>query len=163
MMNLTSDEWVYVTFLLLLAFVVGLLVRGGSGKWKRALAREREAHAALRADHEARIAAANARIAELERQLPGADPLAGGAIAAAAAGRHDDLTLIRGIDRDGEARLNAAGIHGYRAIEALSAEEEAALEGRLGFAPGRIANEQWREQAALLRAGKIDEVRARYG
>lgn len=152
----------YVGFAVVLAFILGLLVRGGSGKWKRALKEEREAHARLQADHDARITAANARIADLERHVP-PDPLAGGSIGAAASGKRDDLSLVRGIGTDGEMRLNGLGVHGYRDIERMSETEEAALEGRLGYEPGRIGREHWREQAALLRAGKLDEVRARYG
>lgn len=162
MMSLTSDEWVYVTIMLLLAFAAGFLVRGGGGRWKRELAAERATHKELRADYDARVAAANARIAELERHSP-PDTLAGGTIAAAASGKREDLSLIRGLGRDGENRLNALGIHSYRDIEKLSASDEAALEGSLGYAPGRIAAEHWREQAALLRAGKTDEWRAQYG
>ncbi|PZO87970.1 MAG: hypothetical protein DI623_13640 [Sphingomonas sanxanigenens] len=161
MMSLTSDEWVYVTFMLLLAFAAGFLLRSGGGRWKRALRVERDAHERLRTDYDARVAAANARIAELERRSP-PDPLVGGGIAAAAAGRRDDLSLIRGVGRSGEDRLNSLGVHSYRELEKMSAAEEAALEGSLGFAPGRIADEHWREQAALLRTGKTDELRARY-
>jgi predicted flap endonuclease-1-like 5' DNA nuclease len=162
MMSLTSDEWVYVTFMLILAFVVGFLMRGGGGKWKRELADERAAHAKLKADYDARVTAANARIAELERNSP-PNTLAGGTIAAAASGKRDDLALIRGVGRDGEDRLNALGIHGYRDIEKLTPADEAALEGSLGYAPGRIAEEHWREQAHMLRTGKTEELQARYG
>ena len=152
MLNFTPNQWAIIALVLVLGWLLGLMSRSGGGRWKRELAEERAAHAKLRADHDARINAANTRIAELERQAPPTG-LAGGTIGAAAAGRSDDLSRISGIDRAEESRLNGLGIHSYRDIESLSAADEAALEGRMGAEPGFIERERWREQAAKLRKG----------
>ena len=69
----------------------------------------------------------------------------------------DNLSRIRGIDEARERRLNELGIKTYREIEKMTADDEASLEARLEMEKGTIANEQWREQAALLRAGNEDE------
>ncbi|SFR82559.1 hypothetical protein [Sphingomonas jatrophae] len=144
----TTNQWAILALVLVLGWLLGLLSRNGGGRWRRAYEEER----ARREAEEARIAAANTRIAELERHAPVGVGTAGG-IAAAVHGRRDDLSLIRGVDHAQETRLNDAGIHGFRDIERLTPADEAALEGRLGLAPGLIARERWREQAAMLRAG----------
>jgi predicted flap endonuclease-1-like 5' DNA nuclease len=164
MQPFTTEQWAILALVLVIGWLLGLLSRHGSGKWRRAYEAERDAHARLRETHEARITAANARIAQLEPHEPvtiGSGVGAG--IGAAASGRRDDLSLIRGIDRTGETRLNDAGIHGFRDITRMSASEEAALEGRLGAEPGLIARERWREQADLLAAGKTEEHRRTFG
>jgi predicted flap endonuclease-1-like 5' DNA nuclease len=161
-MGFTTNQWAILALVLVLGWLLGLLSRGGSRRWRRAYEEERDRHAALRTEHEARVAAANKRIAELERHEPAVGAGTAGAVAAAAAGRRDDLSLIRGIDRAEETRLNDAGIHSFRDVATMSAADEAALEARLGYDRGRIANERWREQAELLAQGKHDDHRARY-
>ncbi|MEI9928708.1 MAG: hypothetical protein WDN44_14775 [Sphingomonas sp.] len=74
----------------------------------------------------------------------------------------DNLSRIKGIDEAREKRLNELGIKTYREIEKMTADDEAALEQRLEMAKGTIATEQWREQAALLRAGNEDEHSKRF-
>ena len=125
---------------------------------------EAEHAARIEAEHanDARIRAANERIAELERAAPPVIGATAGSMAAAASGARDDLSLIRGIGRGGETRLNELGIHRYRDITHLSAADEAALEGRMALGPGTIAREQWREQAELLTKGKIEEHGTRF-
>jgi len=59
-------------------------------------------------------------------------------------------------------RLNALGINRYSDITALSPQDEAVLEGRMGIAPGTIADERWREQAEMLRQGFTDEHARRF-
>jgi predicted flap endonuclease-1-like 5' DNA nuclease len=76
---------------------------------------------------------------------------------------HDDLSRLRGINPDVHDKLKALGIHHYEDIEKLSAEDEMALEERLSLPVGHIAREQWRSQAALLRAGNEREFADRYG
>lgn len=160
-MAFTTNQWVILLLVLLLGWLLGLASRSGAGRWRREYERERAEHAALRDARDARIEAANARIAELERQAPVGVGAAGG-IAAAAHGRRDDLSLIRGVGRAGETRLNDAGLHSYRDISRMSAADEAALEGRLGLEPGLIAREQWREQAEMLVDGRHDDHRGRF-
>jgi predicted flap endonuclease-1-like 5' DNA nuclease len=159
----TTDQWAILALVFLLGWLLGLLSRSGGAKWRREAAAEREARIAAERDRDARLAAANARIAELERHAPAITAAGtGGSIAAAASGRRDDLTLIRGIDRARETRLNEEGIHAFRDITALSADGEAALETRLGITPGTVAREEWRAQADLLARGRADEHRARW-
>ncbi|HET8613020.1 MAG TPA: hypothetical protein VFL92_09675, partial [Sphingomonas sp.] len=164
MMPFTGNQWAIVVLVLILGWLLGLLSRPGSGRWKRELAEQRRAleeERKRREAAEARINASNERIAELERQTA-AHPIGAGtagSVAAAARGGRDDLALIRGVGREGEIRLNDAGVHSYRDVEKLSDTEAATLEGRLGLEPGTIARQEWREQAALLREHKLDEHR----
>ena len=76
---------------------------------------------------------------------------------------YNDLTLIRGIDGVLSTRLFGLGVTRFSDIEKLSAEDEIALEQRLNVPAGFIAREQWRDQAALLRAGNTAEHSARFG
>lgn len=162
-MNFTTNQWAILVLVLVLGWVLGLLSRSGGGKWRHAYEEERDRHARLRTEHDARVAAANARIADLERHEPAVGSGTAAAVAGAAADGRDDLALIRGIDRSEETRLNNAGIHRYRDIMAMSAADEFALEARLGYSRGRIASEQWRDQAELLAASRLDEQRDRFG
>ncbi|MEO8374818.1 MAG: hypothetical protein ABI471_06305 [Sphingomonas bacterium] len=76
---------------------------------------------------------------------------------------YNDLTQIRGIDGGLNNRLFGLGVTRFADIEKLSAQDEMALEQRLNVPAGFIAREQWREQAALLRAGNFAEHSARFG
>jgi len=76
---------------------------------------------------------------------------------------YNDLTQIRGIDSALNNRLFGLGVTRFADIEKLSAEDEIALEQRLSVPAGFIAREQWRDQAALLRAGNFAEHSARFG
>jgi predicted flap endonuclease-1-like 5' DNA nuclease len=163
MLQFTTNQWAVVGLVLVLGWLLGLLSRSGAGKWRRQAEEEQQLRLAAQEHFDARIKAANARIAELEKTAPAIGAGTGGAIAAAAAGKRDDLSLIRGIGRAGETRLNECGIHSYRDITGMSETEEAELEGRIGAEPGYIEQERWREQAALLAAGQTDEHRERYG
>lgn len=158
MLGFTPNQWVILFLVLVLGWLLGLLSRSGGGDWRRQYERERDARVA----EESRIRAANERIAELERHAPPVGASTASGIGAAASGRRDDLSLIRGVGRSGETRLNEFGIMRYRDIAALSPADEAALEGRLGAEPGIIAREQWREQAELLAHGNVDEHRRRF-
>lgn len=66
----------------------------------------------------------------------------------------DDLGRIRSIDPALKDRLHDLGMTQYDDITSLSALDEMALEQRLGVPVGFITREQWRDQAALLQAGK---------
>lgn len=65
----------------------------------------------------------------------------------------DDLTRLRGIDGLLATRLFSLGVMRFEDIEKLSPEDEMALEQRLALPAGYIAREEWRAQAAWLRAG----------
>jgi predicted flap endonuclease-1-like 5' DNA nuclease len=76
---------------------------------------------------------------------------------------YNDLTQVRGIDTVLSTRLFGLGVTRFADIEKLSAEDEIALEQRLNVPAGFIAREQWRDQAALLRAGNTAEHQTRFG
>ncbi|WP_298692887.1 hypothetical protein [uncultured Sphingomonas sp.] len=156
-MGFTANQWAILALVLVLGWLLGLLSRSGGGRWRRAYEQEKRA----RETAETRHAAARERIAELERGHP-VGPGTAAAVGAAAAGTRDDLALIRGIGRVRETSLNEDGIHSYRQIENLSAADMDRLEARLGLAPGTIAREEWREQAAMLRDRRLDDHRTRY-
>lgn len=156
----TTSQWAILFLVLLLGWLLGLLSRSGGAKWRRAYESERDARIAEQSEHEAALTAANERVAALERARPVTSLPA---TASTLDLTHDDLARIRGIGASGERRLNAEGIHRYGDITGLSTAEEAALEERMGADPGYIEQEQWREQAALLADGQVDEHRRRFG
>lgn len=174
MPEFTTNQWAILFLAFVLGWLLGLISRSGGKKWKRAYEAERDA----RADEQAELEAARARIAELEAR-PSASmveaPVVGPADAPVAEAvaetptaetldlRRDDLSRIRGIGPAGERRLNEEGIYRYSDITGLTPEEELELERRLGADEGYIEQEQWREQAAMLDAGRVDEHRATYG
>jgi len=160
-MSFSPEQLAILALTLLVGLCLGYLA-GSGGNWKRRY-REIEAERRdLRAERDAaikdrdlRIEAANTRIAELERGN-GATIGAGTAAAIGAGVRGvDDLTAIRGIDRDREVTLNEAGYARYRDIAKIGPNDVVALEGRLGLRPGTIAAERWVEQADALSRGKI--------
>ena len=145
--------------LLLIALLVGLflgLMLSGRGKYKRLWHDERLNHAEAVKDRDARLAAANERIAQLERDRA---PITSGTATAVAGAVHgrDDLSRIHGVTPQDEIALNEAGYHRYAQVAAINGEQEATLETRLGLKQGVIAREEWREQAKLLDARKDDE------
>lgn len=167
----TPTQWAILALVLLLGWVLGLLSRSGGKKWKQELAAERASRAEERKGYEerlrandARVEASNKRIVELEKHVPATAATGGIAagIGAAVRGKRDDLSAIKGIGPDGENRLNDAGYHSFKDIEKMSASDEAALEGRLGLAPGTIERENWREQAATLRSGDSEGHKRRW-
>ena len=143
---------------LVLGWLLGLISRSGGARWRRAHADERAARIAA----EQRLDTANTRVAELERSAHPVVPGTAAAVGAAAAGRRDDLSLLRGIGRERETRLNEHGIHGYRDLEGMSDRDAADTEARLGLPAGSIAREHWREQAATLRSEGVEAHRARW-
>ena len=166
MLGFTTNQLAILFLVLLLGWLLGLISRSGGAKWRRAYEAERDARTAEQRDHAAALAAAEARIAELER----ARPAVAAPVAAPVPSRtetldltRDDLARIHGIGAAGERRLNAEGIYRYADITALTPAEETALEDRMGADHGYIEQERWREQAAMLAQGKTDEHRATFG
>jgi predicted flap endonuclease-1-like 5' DNA nuclease len=159
-MGFTANQWAILALVLILGWLIGLLSRSGGARWRRSYEEER----VLRQQAESSLAAANARITELERQVAGHTIVPGtaAAIGAAASGARDDLALIRGIGRERETRLTEIGIYSYRQVATMSDGDAADIETRLALKAGTIAYEEWREQAAMLRDRKVDEHRARY-
>jgi predicted flap endonuclease-1-like 5' DNA nuclease len=162
----TTEQWAILFLVLVLGWLLGLLSRSGGKKWKRAYEAERDA----RIDEQAELEAARARVAELEAAAPRAAVVEEPVVATAPATTtetldltRDDLSRIRGIGNAGQRRLNEEGIYRYSDITGMTPAEEAELESRLGADEGYIEQEQWREQAALLESGELDQHRATYG
>lgn len=154
-MSFTLNEIALLLIALLVGLVLGLMV-SGRGKYKGYWRDEQLAHRQAIKDRDARLTAAQERIAELERQSGPIGPGTATAVAGAVHGR-DDLSRIRGITPQDEIALNEAGYHRYVQVAAISSEQEATLETRLGLKAGVISREEWREQARLLHAHKDDE------
>ena len=162
MPSFTTNQWAILFLVLLLGWLLGLISRSGGAKWRRAFEAERDA----RIDDQAALETANARIAELEAARPAvvaAAPVVAQTKVDTLDLTRDDLARIQGIGAAGETRLNAEGIYRYADIISLSPAEESALEERMGADHGYIEQEHWREQAAMLADGKIDEHRQRFG
>ena len=168
MPTFTTNQWVVVFLVLLLGWLLGLISRSGGAKWRRAYEAERDGRIEESREHAAALEAANARIAEMQRATPAvvAAPVAPAKMEPAktetVAPPRDDLARLRGVGSAGERRLNEVGLHSYADIAALTPAEEAALEEKLGADQGYIEQEQWREQAALLADGRVEEHRARF-
>ncbi|SCW92071.1 Predicted 5' DNA nuclease, flap endonuclease-1-like, helix-3-turn-helix (H3TH) domain [Sphingobium faniae] len=154
-MAFTLNEIALLAIALIAGLILGLMI-SGRGKYKRLWRDEQIGHRHSLQDRDQRLQAANERIAELERQSGPIGPGTASAVAGAVHGR-DDLTMISGVTLQDEISLNEAGYHRYSQIAALSAEQQATLEGRLGRSPGTIHREEWPEQAQLLKDGKLDE------
>ena len=167
----TLTQFAGLALALLGGWFLGLATAPGGGKWRDRYQDEEIAHARFRHEADEEIRAKSKRIRELEAELAKTDrgvPVAAAASEPGAGWRgwfgwgRDNLARIRGIDETREKRLNELGIKTYREIEKMTAEDEAALEQRLGLAAGTIGSEGWREQAALLGAGNEDEHTRRF-
>lgn len=145
-----------------LGAVLGYAANGSGATWRRRFETERDYYALYRTQCERARLASGRRIAELERaaSAPPDD------VRPRPAPIHDEttaqavgtLTRIRGIDEGLAVRLAALGVSGLQDIETLSAQDEMALELRLGLAAGRIAHDQWRLQATLLARDEADSA-----
>ena len=65
---MTTTLAVILVLVLIGGWLLGLASSSGGRKWKERYAAERDAHAAYRRDADARVAAADARTTELERE-----------------------------------------------------------------------------------------------
>ena len=77
-------------------------------------------------------------------------------------GPADDLKLIMGVGPVLEQTLNAIGITTWRQVAALTPEQIDAVESEAGF-KGRIARNNWLQQAEVLARGGIEEYRKVFG
>jgi predicted flap endonuclease-1-like 5' DNA nuclease len=163
----TATQFAGLGMSLLGGWFLGLASRSGGSRWRDRLEDAEVEHARYRDQAEARIKALESEAAALRSQAPAAAAAAEAAPGAGWRGwfgwGRDNLVRINGIDAAREQRLHELGIKTYREIEKLAPDDERALEERLGTAPGTIAEQGWREQAALLRAGNETEHAARFG
>lgn len=74
----------------------------------------------------------------------------------------DDLKLISGVGPVLEGRLNAIGITKWSQVAKLSAEDIAKVEDTLSF-KGRVARDNWLQQAEALARGGVEEYRKVFG
>lgn len=175
----TPAQFIALALVLVAGWLFGLATAPGGRRAKERLRDAEAAHTANRVELERRVAAAEARAIEAERErdrLAKAAPVTAATAAPVAASAatsarpmgdraptgRDALSRIRGIDGALEGALNDEGIHDYRQVEDLSASDEASLERRLGLGAGTIAAQHWREQAAMLREGRIADHQARF-
>lgn len=163
----TLTQFAGLALTLLAGWFLGLATAPGGGRWRDRFHDEEIEHARYRDEANEEIRAKNKRIRELEA-LAKAPAMAAAAAEPGAGWRgwfgwgRDNLARIRGIDETREKRLNELGIKTYREIEKMTAEDEGALEQRLGIPAGTIGSEGWREQAALLGAGNEGEHARRF-
>ena len=80
-----------------------------------------------------------------------------------ASGPPDDLKLLKGVGPKFEMRLNELGIARYEQLAALSDNEVAILDDKLGPFKGRIARDRVVEQASYLARGDRDGFEERFG
>lgn len=145
-MAFTLNEILLIVIALFFGLVLGLMI-SGRGKYKRLWREEQLAHRQTIKDRDAHISAAAA---------PPTAPVSDDRV------RSDDLTRIRGITSSDAAALQESGYHSYGQVGAMSDEQQAMLESRLGREPGTIEREEWRVQARLLDTGKVREHERRY-
>lgn len=74
-----------------------------------------------------------------------------------ASGEVDDLKAITGVGPALESKLKAAGIHSYRQIATMTAEEIEHIETKVIHSSGRIARDNWILQAKELHLKKYNE------
>jgi predicted flap endonuclease-1-like 5' DNA nuclease len=75
----------------------------------------------------------------------------------------DELTRIKGIDSQMAGMLNLLGVRRYEEIASWTEEEIEQIAVLLGTKSGRIAEDDWIEQARLLAAGDGFEFERRFG
>jgi predicted flap endonuclease-1-like 5' DNA nuclease len=74
-----------------------------------------------------------------------------------------DITQLKGLGPKLAATLAELGFTGIDQIAALTPEDAAALDARLGAFQGRMARDRWIEQATLLSAGDKAGYEAAFG
>ncbi|QIG79142.1 hypothetical protein [Stakelama tenebrarum] len=177
----TITEFVALGLTLIAGMFFGLAVAPGGRKWKERYQELDVENAAYRHHAETDLREANQRVQQLEAEnarlqkasdtKPAASdpaPVTKDEESSGSGWRgwfgwgRDNLSRISGIDEAREKRLNELGIKTYREIEKMTAEDEAALEQRLDLESGTIGNQEWREQAALLRTGHEQEHGSRF-
>lgn len=179
----SPTQFTALVLTLIAGWLLGLGSASGGRKWRDLYEEEAGDLANYRHQAETDLKEANRKIRDLTAECESLKKAATDAQASAAAapaaavaasdesgggwrgwfgwGR-DNLSRIKGIDEAREKRLNELGIKTYREIEKMTPDDEAALEQRLDMEKGAIAAGEWREQAALLRAGNEDEHAKRF-
>ena len=84
-------------------------------------------------------------------------------VPAAATGEADDLTRIKGLGPKLATLLRGLGIARFDQIAGWSEADVARIDAQLGTFQGRIARDNWIEQACYLAAGDVAGFEARFG
>lgn len=84
-------------------------------------------------------------------------------IHAVPAGPPDELTRMKGVGPKVAALLNGLGVTRFDQIAAWTDADVARVDAQLGAFKGRIARDQWVEQARLLAAGDTAGYEAKFG
>lgn len=187
MLFTTLPQLIVLAVLLIGGIFIGLGLHPGGAKWKKRFNAESANYAKFRRDADHSLREANQRIAALEREnaaLVDREAKTGPIAATAATlafpveaqpiaepekkgwfsmGVTPDLGRIRGIDAGMKTRLSDLGVTRFEDVTELSDVDEIALEQRLSLPAGYITREQWRDQAALLKAGQDKEHAERFG
>jgi len=107
MLFTTTTQFVALAVALVAGWLLGLASHPGGRRWKQRYADERDAHATARLEHEARVAEANARAAELEREnarLARAAPVTAATVAPVAHDRVETAAATRPVYAEGDGR-----------------------------------------------------------
>lgn len=75
----------------------------------------------------------------------------------------DDLTRMKGVGPRLAERLNTVGVTSFAQIAALSTEEAAALDSKLGDFQGRLERDRWIDQAGYLASDDIAAFEETFG
>lgn len=78
-------------------------------------------------------------------------------------GPADNLLEIKGLGPRIAMLLDGLGVTRFEQIAAWTEDQQKAVDRHLGQFQGRIVQDRWLEQAALLAAGKIEEYEAKFG
>ncbi|MBC7986727.1 MAG: hypothetical protein H7X93_08670 [Sphingomonadaceae bacterium] len=81
----------------------------------------------------------------------------------AAGGAGDELGRIKGLGPRAAEKLAAMGVVRFEQIAAWSPEEAERIEAEIGMNQGRIARDQWVEQAGYLARGDTASFEERFG
>lgn len=109
---------------------------------------------------------ANANADQIAAASANADAEAGAAVAPTAAQAStaaDDLTRIKGLGPKIAAMLGEQGVTTFAQIAAWSESDVERIDATLGRFAGRIARDQWVEQAKLLESGDESGFKERFG
>jgi NADH-quinone oxidoreductase subunit E len=134
-------------------------VDGGKAAGKAAKAAPADGAASTGTKKTRTIIAPKANPAEV---VPTAEKGSAAPLFKAPAGAPDDLKLISGVGPVLEGRLNALGITKWSQVAALTSEQIDQVEGSLNF-KGRVARDNWLQQAEVLARGGVDEYRKVFG
>lgn len=77
-------------------------------------------------------------------------------------GTPDDLKMIAGVGRVLEGKLNAIGVTKWSQVAAMTPDDISQLEASLNF-KGRVARDNWLQQAEVLARGGVEEYRKVFG